>query len=559
MELTRQIEAVKSFVYHPLISIITPVYNPVPEVLRAAIDSVLSQTYPDWELCIADGGSDMPAIREVLWEYARRDSRIRPVLLDRNLGISGNSNAALQSVQGEFIALLDHDDILAPFALFEVAQELNQNPELDLIYSDYDLLTNDGAHRYQPLFKPDWSPEIMLSASYITHLTVIRTKMVSRVGGFDPQVNGAQDWDLFLRVSEQTHKVAHIPKILYHWRTAGNSTAEDIWAKPYAPMAQVSVITGHLARLGLNEPKTFFDESGYLRVNWAYNRQQKVSIIIPSRGAGKLLEVCIHSLLHLTLYSNFEIIVVNNGPRRPELIPYYRKISTDRRVRVVHFDAPFNYSAANNYGATIAQGDLLLFLNNDTRVIVPDWLDELVMWAQRQEVGAVGGKLLRPNGKIQHAGIILGLTGLAGHIFGGQPENRWSLFGLAEWYRDYLAVTAACLMIRREVFERIGRFNEQLGLCGNDVELCLRLLKAGLRVVYNPYARLIHIESATRRSEIPLEDYRNSFDYYLPFLQSGDPFFNPNLSYWRLSPTLAQPDEPASLEFVQKLIHAQQG
>jgi glycosyltransferase involved in cell wall biosynthesis len=256
-ELTRQAEAAKSFVYHPLISIITPVYNPVPEVLRSTIDSVLAQTYLDWELCIADGGSDIPEIREVLREYARRDSRIRPVLLDQNLGISGNSNAALQSVQGEFIALLDHDDILAPFALFEVAQKLNQDPELDLIYSDFDLLTNDGAHRYQPLFKPDWSPEIMFSACYITHLTVIRTKMISRVGGFDPQVDGAQDWDLFLRVSEQTHKVAHIPKILYHWRTAGHSTAEDIWAKPYAPIAQVRVIIGHLARLGLNEPKTF--------------------------------------------------------------------------------------------------------------------------------------------------------------------------------------------------------------------------------------------------------------------------------------------------------------
>jgi GT2 family glycosyltransferase len=559
-KLQEQIEKSENILYRPLLSILTPVYNPDIDILRGAVSSVLAQTYSNWELCLVNGGSDQSGVLEVIQEFAARDARIRFINLDKNRGISGNTNAALEIARGEFVALLDQDDLLAPNALYEVVQLLNQRPDRDLIYSDHDMLSADGGRRYQPLFKPDWSPAVMLSANYITHLTVLRAALARELGGFDPQVDGAQDWDLFLRVSERSSKISHIPKILYHWRDSPNSTAHNIWAKTYAPEAQLSSITSHLRRSGYPQAQAFFDTTGYIRVKWAYSRELKVSIIIPSRGASQLLKRCVDSILAKTDYPNFEIIIVNNGPRQPDEFPYYQALSEDNRCKILHNEAPFNYSAANNYGAKFASGGILLFLNNDTEMLSPDWLDELVMWVAHAEVGIVGAKLLRPDGLIQHAGVIIGLTGFAGHIFGDMPEYRWSIFGLAEWYRDYMAVTGACLTVRSDVFDRLGGFDERLSLCGNDVELCLRARTAGLRVIYNPFARLLHLEGATRQGgDIPAEDYRASYHHYLPVLQSGDPYFNPNLSYWNLMPRLAGPDEQASLTFVNDFLLAQKG
>jgi GT2 family glycosyltransferase len=557
-EIARQAEIAAGWAYQPLISILTPVYNTEPGFLRAMVDSLLAQSYSNWELCLVDGASSRPDLPPVLQQIAGLDGRIRLKRLSENLGISANTNAVLEIAAGEFVAFLDHDDLLAPFALFEVVQALNQNPSLDLIYSDHDLLSSDGARRYQPLFKPDWSPEIMLSANYLTHLTVARADLVRQVGGLDPQTDGAQDWDLFLRLCERTAKIAHIPKILYHWRDAGGSTAADIWAKPYAPPAQLRVISAHLRRLGLAGAEAFFDRSGFIRVRWPFE-PRKVSIIIPSNGANALLEACLDSILARTNYPDYEILIVNNGRRLPDEFPYYRRVTQDPRVQVLHYPGPFNFSAVNNFGAAHASGDLLLFLNNDTRVEGADWLDELAMWALRPEIGAVGAKLLRDDGTIQHAGVILGLSGFAGHIFGDCPENQWSLFGLAEWYRDYLAVTAACVMIRRETFERIGKFDETFILCGNDVEICLRLRRHGLRVVYNPFARLYHLEGATRQGDVPAQDFFISYPHYRPWLAGGDPYFNPNLSYWHMRPTLAAPHEPTPLAFVQQFLENLKG
>ena len=560
-QLARQALDCQDFQYTPLLSVITPVYNPDPQILAQTIGSLLSQTYPNWELWLVDGVSDRPRVKETLRAFETQDRRVRLILLEQNLGISGNSNAGLQEAQGEFVAFLDHDDLLAPFALFEVVQRLNADPGCDLLYSDHDLLSQDGSRRYQPLFKPDWSPEIMLSANYITHLTVARTELVKAVDGFDPQMDGAQDWDLSLRLSERTQKIGHIPKILYHWRDTQGSTADNIWAKPYAPPAQLRAISSHLNRLGLPEATAFFDPSGYIRVKWAANREKKVSIIIPSNGANPLLEKCIRSILGCTSYPNYEMIIVNNGDRRPAEFPFYTELEADRRVRVVHYETapnlPFNYNAVNNFGAGLATGAYLLFLNDDIEVITPDWLDELVQWAEREEIGVVGAKLLRPDGSIQHAGVIIGLSGFAGHIFAGQAENQWTIFGLAEWYRDYMAVTAACMLLRREVFERLGRFDERFILCGSDVEICLRARAAGLRVVYNPFARLYHLEGATRGGDVPPEDFHTSFPHYLPTLKSGDPFFNPNLSCWHSTPTLSQENEQHALDFVLDFLHTQ--
>jgi GT2 family glycosyltransferase len=557
-ETTRQRDIAAAWPYRPLISILTPLYNTDPALLRALVDSALAQSYPNWELCLADGASSRADLLPTLQEITASDQRIHLVRLGENRGISANTNAALEMANGEFVAFLDHDDLLAPFALFEVVKALNQDASWDLLYSDHDLLSSDGSRRYQPLFKPDWSPEIMLSANYITHLTVARTQLVRELGGLDPQTDGAQDWDLFLRLSERTQKITHIPKILYHWRDAGGSTASDIWAKPYAPPAQLRVISAHLRRLGLAGAEAFFDSSGFIRVRWSFEHR-KVSIIIPSNGANPLLEACVDSILAQTSYPDYEILIVNNGRRLPDEFPYYRRVRRDPRLKVLHYPGPFNFSAVNNFGADHATGDLLLFLNNDTRVASPDWLDEMAMWSLRPEIGAVGAKLLKDDRTIQHAGVILGLSGFAGHIFGDCPENQWGIFGLAEWYRNYLAVTAACVMLRRETFERIGKFDETFILCGNDVEICLRLRRAGLRVVYNPFARLYHLEGATRQGDVPAQDFFISYPHYQPWLASGDPYFNPNLSYWHMRPTLAAPDEPTPLAFVQQYLQDLKG
>lgn len=555
-ELEQQRTQSQSFAYQPCISIIVPVYNPESRALQAALDSVLAQTYTHWELCLVDGNSDLPGVAEVLQSITERDDpRIRLTTLEQNQGISGNSNVALEMAQGEFVAFLDHDDCLAPNALFEIVNLLNQKPSLDLIYSDHDILPPDSNLGFQPLFKPDWSPEIMLSANYLTHLTVIRAERVREVGGFDSAMDGAQDWDLFLRITEKTHQIAHIPKILYHWRNAVGSTALDIGAKPYALQAQLRAITNHLTRQKLCNARAYLDASGFIRVAWDYDKTRKVSIIIPSNGANSLLTACVDSLLRTTTYPNYEIIIVNNGEQRPEAFDYYRHITKERCVRVVHFEASeFNYSAVNNFGAQSATGDLLLFLNNDIEIFDAEWLDELVLWTERPGIGVIGAKLLKPDHTIQHAGIIIGLTGFAGHIFAGLPEGSTGLYGFTEWYRNFMAVTGACLMVRRDLFEEVGRFNEDFQLCGSDVEFCLRVLERGLRVVYNPFAKLFHIESATHQGDIPLQDFKTSLDHYAPLLQTGDPYFNPNLSLWHCRPTLNSPAEPAPFDFARDFL-----
>ena len=538
----------------PLISIVMPVCDPPPEVLRAAIESVLAQTYENWELCLADGASDAPEVVDLLEEIAVQDARVHLLRLETNQGISGNANEALSLVSGEFVAFLDHDDLLAPFALFAVVQALNAHPEWDFVYSDHDLLSADGATRFNPLFKPDWSPEIMLSANYIAHLAVIRTSLIREVGGFDCTADGAQDWELFFRITERTDRVGHIPQILYHWRASAASTAMDIWVKPYVPEAQLRVIQNHLKRIGLTDAEAYFDASGFIRVKWILAHKPLVSIIIPSRGSTPLLEKCIRSILQKTEYPNFEILIINNGENGPEAYPDYQLVASDPRVRVIHYEGIFNYSAVNNFGAREAQGDLLLFLNNDTEVLDGVWLTELVLWSQRPEIGSVGAKLLHPGHIIQHAGVIVGLTGFAGHIFAGMPEGTGSIYGFAEWYRDFLAVTAACMIVRRDLFWEVDGFDEAFTLCGSDIELNMRIHALGYRVVYNPFVKLLHVESATHQGHIPAVDFRISLDHYASVLADGDPYFNSNLSYWHTHPTLTASIEENPLVFAQNFV-----
>ena len=539
-ELERQRQ--HGFAYSPRISIITPVFNPPPHVLREAIASVQAQTYSNWEWCLADGSTD-DEVRALIEAAARGDGRIRVRFLASNLGIAGNSNEALRMATGEFVLLFDHDDALAPFALHEIVSRLNEDPQLDIVYFDEDKISPDGAMRLQPMFKPTrWSPEFMLSANYLMHAAV-RRALIERVGGFDPATEGAQDWDLLLRCTERTDRIGHVAKVLYHWRMLPSSAATGVAAgKPWAVDVQPRVVAGHLKRIGLADVTAKLFAPGRFQLIWPV-RDEKVSVIIPTRDHFKLLRRCVGSLLMHTAYRNFEVLVVDTGSTDRRVLDYYSELARQPHMRILQFEGEFNYAAVNNLGARHATGDHLLFLNNDVEVLEPDWLEEMLRWSQRREVGAVGAKLLYPEGTIQHAGVVLGL----GHLFAGAPEDyNASLFGGPNAYRNFSAVTGACLMTRREVFEQVRGFDEGYAIAFNDVDLCLRIAKAGYRIVYTPFARLRHEEGATRANYVPHEDHALIGQRMHAIVAAGDPYFNPNLSLNSHVPRLKLPDGDVS-------------
>ena len=543
--LNNQVNESAKFSYRPKISIITPAWNIDTVYLKAAIESVINQTYDNWELCIVDGHSDNGANINLIKSYAKKHAKIKAGFLNENLGISGNTNEALKLAEGDFITFLDHDDMLAPFALFEVVKALNEKRDIDVIYSDKDLVTQDGSKRFQPLFKPDWSPEIMYSANYLAHMCVIRKKIIEQVGNCQSVMDGAQDWDLFFRVTENTKKIHHIPQILYHWRSASTSCAElGVKAKPYIFEAQKKAISGHLSRTSINaEP--VIDQNGIIRIKWKPDNSQKVSIIIPSRNI-HLLKNCISSIVDKTTYEDYEIVVVDTGINKAEADKFFSGLQRKDNIKLIQYRMPFNYSAVNNYGASHSSGDLLLFLNDDTEVIVADWLEDMAGWFREKDIGVVGGKLLYPNNSIQHAGVVIGLTGFAGHTFSGARENNFGIYGSTEWYRNYLAVTGACMMIRRDIFEEAGGFDESFVLCGSDVEICLRLYRKG-RILYDPFAKLRHLEAASRGKPISDKDFQLSFEPYRCFLENGDPYYNINLSNWNVIPTIKEKEKKRAL------------
>jgi O-antigen biosynthesis protein len=540
--------------YMPKISIIMPTWNTEKKSLVAAIESVVSQTYANWELCIADGGSLKKHVKELLTRYAKKDARIKVKFLQENKGISGNSNEALSLTEGEFVGLLDHDDTITPFALFEIVKLLNEKPEADLIYSDEDKINQDSDNRFAPFFKPDWSPELLISCNYVTHFTVIRKKLIVEANGFKTEMDGAQDWDLFLKISERTNNIFHIPKILYHWRASDKSCSLNTFNKNYAIDAQIKALQSHFKRCQV-QASVSSSSSGAIKINWNTMSEIKLSIIIPTKDNVSLLRNCISSLLTKNTYKNFEIIIIDSGSKERETFEYYDEICANEMIKVIKYNQSiFNYSAANNFGAKQATGDAFLFLNNDTEIIEPDSLKEMVGWASIKRIGIVGAKLLKPDGQIQHAGVIIGLGGFAGEIFAGARGGEWTPFGSTEWYRNYSAVTGACMMIRRDVFEEIKGFDEELTLCGNDVELCLRAWKSGYRVVMTPYAKLMHVGGITRGSYITPENYFASYKHYKPFLQSGDPYYNPNLSYKESIPQIRDSKEESPLRVVEKYL-----
>jgi O-antigen biosynthesis protein len=518
-------ENIDRFNYKPIISIVMPVYDVSKEYLSKALDSVLNQYYPFWELCICDDASTLLHVRDVLEDYAARDKRIKVVFSERNGGIAVASNRALQLATGEFIGLMDDDDEITPDALYEVVKTLQQ-VNADLIYSDEDKLDTEGS-RCDPFFKPAWSPDLLFSCNYISHFGVYRKSIIDQLGGFREGFDGSQDYDLVLRVTEKSDKIVHIPKILYHWRKVSGSAAGSTESKPYAYEAGKKALTETLRRRDIEGDVTMEATPGFYRVRRKTTHAGKVTIIIPTRDRLALLQKCIDSIESKTEYKNYEIVIVNNASRERATLDYLSQTPH----KVIHDAASFNYSRLNNRAAREADGDYLLLLNNDIEVISGEWLSAMIEHAQRSEVGAVGAKLLYPDNRIQHAGVVLGLGGVANHSHRFRDGYKdLGYFGFAHIIRNYTAVTAACLMIRRTLFEDIGGLDEDnLGVAFNDVDLCLRLRRAGYLVVFTPYALLYHKESASRGNIVDPNEVSYMMTNWRREILS-DPYYNPSLT-----------------------------
>lgn len=526
----------RKFLNAPLISVVVPAYHTPPLFLRQMLDSLIAQTYGGWELCIANGSPDDKEMEAVLEEYEKRDSRIRHENLKENLGIAENTNAAFRMAKGEFIGLLDHDDLLAPNALYEIVLALEKNPEADVVYTDEDKVTTDLKEHFQPHLKPDFNLDLLRSNNYICHFFTVRREIVEQVGGFRKEFDGAQDYDFIFRCTEEARKILHIPEILYHWRTHKESTADNPASKMYAFEAGKRAIEAHLKRTGTDGEVSHTPDLGFYRVKYPVKGEPLISIIIPNKDEKESLEACLKSIWEKTTYKNYEIIVVENNSTSDEIFQYYKEIS-QKGVRLLRWKKEFNYSAINNFGAAHAKGEFLLFLNNDVTVITPDWLTELAGLCQRKEVGAAGIKLLYPDNTIQHAGCVIGIGGIAGHMFVDMPANRTGYLHKASLLQDMSAVTAACMIMKKQVFDQVGGFTEELAVAFNDVDLCLKINKAGSLVVYDPYVQLYHMESKTRGAEDSKEKVRRfqtEIEYmrchWLDILKNGDPYYNKNLS-----------------------------
>jgi GT2 family glycosyltransferase len=529
-------ERAKAFQYRPKVSIIVPVYNTNEKWLRLCIKSLLTQVYDNWELCIVDGGSTKPLVREVLEGYAKQDGRIKVKFLTENKGIAGNSNEALALASGEFVGFLDHDDELASSALYEVVKLLNEDREIDFIYSDEDKISG-GGKRFEPHFKPNWSPDTLRSYNYIAHFAVIRKKVIDEIGGFREGYDGSQDHDLFLRVVERTQKIVHIPKILYHWRSHPFSAASSTKAKKYAYDSGKKALNDHINRIGLNGKVSDGLFLGSYYIKYHINGSPAVSIIIPNKDKVNVLGQCINSILQRSFYKNYKIFIVDNQSIEAETFKYYKELKNESKVKILYYNKPFNFSAINNYAVSQIDSEYIIFLNNDTEVISSNWIEAMLEFAQRRDVGAVGALLYYPNDTIQHAGVILGIGGVGNHSHKHFLRNDLGYMGRAKIIQNLSAVTAACLMTKKEVFYEVEGFDEKYSNAFNDVDFCLKIRKSDYLIVYTPYAELYHHESLSRGYEDTEEKkirFRKEIEFFQrkwrDVLTKGDPYYNPNLT-----------------------------
>lgn len=526
------------FDYSPKISLIVATYNTADRHLKAMIESVLNQTYSNWELCIADG-SDNENVEKYIQKHYLKESRIKFKKLSENLGISDNMNAALDLVTGDYVGLFDHDDLLTPDALFEVASIL-QEKQYPVVYTDEDKIDDATGELMEPHFKPDINIDLLCSENYICHFLVVRKTLIDQIGMLNKEFDGAQDYDFVLRCVETVgvDNVYHIPKALYHWRKHAQSTASNPESKLYAFEAGKRAIQAYYDRNGIDAEVEMGSILGFYRTKYALKDEPLISILIPNKDHIDDLNRCITSIENKSTYKNYEFIIIENNSESQETFEFYDELqSNHKNVKVVYWDGEFNYSAINNYGAKYANGEYVLLLNNDTEIINPDCLKELVSVCQRKDVGCVGARLLYDDDTIQHAGVIVGLGGVAGHCFVGEPKNSGGYYNRILCLQDYSAVTAACMMVKTAVFKKVHGLSEELKVAFNDVDLCLKIRELGYLVVYNPYAELYHFESKSRGLENTpekVERFNKEVDTFKArwkdFLKKGDPYYNPNLS-----------------------------
>lgn len=526
----------------PKISIVVPMYNTNETFFKELIDCLKEQTYNNFEICLADGSEEE---NSNLKQYIN-DDRVKYKFLNSNKGISENTNEAINMATGDYIGFLDHDDLLSKDALFEVVKTINDKNEPDFIYSDEDKI-DEKYERFEPYFKPDFSPETLECNNYITHFVVVKKSLLNEVGLLNSKFNGAQDFDFVLRATEKANQIVHISKILYHWRVHKSSTANVADSKPYAYEAGVEVIKSHLKRTNKKGKVEFGQEvPGIYKIEYEVKGNPKVSILIPNKDHIELLKQCINSILKLTTYDNYEIVIIENNSEKEETFKYYTEISKNDKVRVIDYTKTlkknepreFNYSKIINFGVKKVNGDFILQLNNDTKLLTPNWLELFIGYAQEKEIGAVGAKLYYEDKTLQHAGIIIGLSGIAGNALVNLPFGKHAYFGREAATRNVSAVTGACLFARRELYNEVGYMEEEkFKVAFNDVDFCLKLLQKGYRIVYNPYIELIHYESKTRgyeyskKQEERFEKEANNFkEKWKEVLEKGDPYYNKNFT-----------------------------
>ena len=534
-ELNRQRK--EQFVYEPLFSIVVPLYKTPLPYLEDLIRSIQAQTYRKWELYLSDGSGKESSLKEVLRNYARKEKRIHIIENDCRLNISDNTNRALEQADGDYVVFVDHDDTLAPDALYECVKVLNREPDAEVIYTDSDKLSENGKRYSEPCFKPDFNLDLLRCQNYICHLTVIQKRFLDKVGYLNSDYSGVQDYDHILRCVERTNRIVHIPKILYHWRMCPGSVAVDTDNKPYTYELFQKILREHYERMGIQaEVKAVFP--GVVRTVYQLPCEPLVSVIIANKDHRDDLMRCVESLEQESEYKNLEILIVENNSVSEEIFAYYDQVQRQYdNVRVLRYEKEFNYADIQNYAAVRAKGDYLLLLNNDTWLERPESIREMLGYCMRDEVGIVGAKLLYPDDTIQHAGVIVGLGGVADHAFTGMDKDEPGYCCRALCAQEYSAVTAACLMVKKSVYNAVGGMDVELKVAFNDVDFCLRVKEAGHKIIYNPFAVWYHDESKTRGAEDTpekIERFRGEIEYFqrrwADFLYKGDPAYNPNLA-----------------------------
>lgn len=527
------------FSYAPKFSVVVPLYHTPAKFLKDLVRSMMYQSYANWELCLVNASPEDVHLTSLLENWAMRDKRIRVIRLEKNLGIAQNTNAGIEASTGEFIAFLDHDDFLEPDALFCYVDALNKDKTIDVFYSDEDKTDEYAAHYFYPHFKSDFNIDLLHANNYMCHFLAVRKSLVDTVGGLNEKFDGAQDYDFVLRLTENTKKIYHCPRILYHWRCSNQSTAASQGNKMYAIHAGKAALNAHYKRIGWNAHAQEGAVDGWYQTKFTLKEDPLVSILIPNKDHTDDLDVCLNSFFERADYQNYEFIIIENNSVLPETFAYYEKIEKEHdNVKVVYWEAGFNYSAINNFGFKFAKGDYIMLLNNDVELITPDIFQSMLGFCMRPEVGIVGAKLLYNDHTVQHAGVLVGAGGLADHVFKGIHEDNPGYMGRAISSQDVSAVTAACLLVKRSVYEEVGGLEEEFQVAFNDVDFCLKVRKAGYLIVYDADVKLFHYESKSRGMEDTTDRFirfgnemmllNSKWDILSTFV---DPYYNPNLSY----------------------------